>query len=315
MNRIVTRLTPIMFFLMSPTIVSAQDMSASNQTSPDNEVFARQGDAVLTQSELDAALSKIPSDIRLAYLRDGGRVDQIIASLLSSKILAADAGDYAEDPMVRIRLKLAMEKELAEAWTQKVVEDAPEGDYEALAYEYYLANPEAYMADESIDVSHVLIGSRDRSEEEAYELATAVRLQVVAGEISFDEAIYEYSDDPSKAVNGGRFPRTIRGKMVPEFEEVAFSMENPGDISEPVKTAYGYHIIKLDAKYTAQPLPFENVKPEILERVRRTYRGEYQKRYVRSLVSDPIAIEDGAVEKMVKRYFGENLELAPQFPE
>ena len=315
MNRTSSKIIPIIFVLVFPAFLPAQETTENHAAPIDGEVLARQGDAVLTLSEVYASLSKIPADIRLAYLRDGGRVDQIIASLLSSKLIASDSGDYAEDPMVKIRLQLAREKELAEAWTQKVVEDAPEGDYEALAYEYYLANPDVYMAEESIDVTHVLISSRERGEEEALSLAISVRDKVLAGEITFDEAVYDYSEDPSKSVNGGRFPRTVRGKMVPEFEEMAFSMENPGDISEPVKTAYGYHIIKLDAKYGAAPLPFENVKPEITERVRRTYRSEYKKRYVRGLVSEPIAIEEKAVEKMVKHYFGENLELAPEFPE
>ncbi len=61
--------------------------------------------------------------------------------------------------------------------------------------------------------------------------------------LSFEEAASKYSNCPSKA-NGGDLGEFTRGKMVPEFEETAFSMEE-GKVSKPVKTQFGYHIIKL----------------------------------------------------------------------
>jgi peptidyl-prolyl cis-trans isomerase SurA len=65
----------------------------------------------------------------------------------------------------------------------------------------------------------------------------------------FEELVKQYSDD-SNAKNGGALPPFALGEMIEPFEKAAFSLENPGDISEPVKTKYGYHIIKLLAKPT-----------------------------------------------------------------
>ena len=281
------------------------------------DVLAIQGDVVLTQAEIDAAFSKIPAQRRLAFIRNGDRVNRMIGDLLRIKIVVADAiaAGYDEDPLVKSRMSMAAEKELAEAWMAKVKQDTPAADYATLAHEYYLANPDAFMTQEIVDVSHILVNSEDRSEEEALQLASSIREQLLAEPARFEELVMEFSDDPSKGANQGRFARTKRGQMVKAFEDKAFTMENAGDISEPVATAYGYHIIRLNAKFPARPVPFEEVKAQAMTRAREKHLEAYRSRYLKQLLSDPIELPDGAVEAMAKRYFGEDLELWPVFEE
>ena len=62
---------------------------------------------------------------------------------------------------------------------------------------------------------------------------------------NFEELAKQYSDDQGSAKNGGVLPSFKTGRMVPEFESAAFALKNKGDISEPIKTQYGWHIIKL----------------------------------------------------------------------
>jgi parvulin-like peptidyl-prolyl isomerase len=99
--------------------------------------------------------------------------------------------------------------------------------------------------------------------------------------------------------------------MVKPFEETAFALRDPGEISAPVKTNYGYHIIRLDQYYPAAVLPFEEIKEQASEQAHKDYIDGYRKNYLRVTLSDPVVIPDGAAEEMAKRYFGENLELAP----
>jgi parvulin-like peptidyl-prolyl isomerase len=92
-------------------------------------------------------------------------------------------------------------------------------------------------------------------------------------------------------------------------------MNDPGEISSPVETAYGFHIIRLNRKIPGTVPPFEDIKAQAMQQARETYLKDYSTRYLKKTLSDPIELPDGAVEEMAKRYFGENLELAPDYSE
>ncbi len=297
--------------------LQADESPESGLSDVSDGILAIQGDAVLTQAEIDVAFSKIPARHRLQFIRNGERVNQMIGNLLRIKIIAADAtaAHFDEDPAVKRRMSMAADKELAEAWMAKVKENTPDADYATLAHEYYLANPDSFMTDEVVDVSHILVNNQDRSGEEALLLASSLREQLMEDPSRFEEMVMEFSDDPSKGSNKGRFARTKRGQMVKSFEEVSFAMEHNGDISEPVETPYGYHIIRLNEKFPSRPIPFEEVKAEAMAQAREQHLEEYRSRYLRKLLTDPIELPEGAVEAMAKRYFGENLELSPVFEE
>ena len=283
----------------------------------DDDVFARQGDLVLTQAELDAAFQQVPPQHRLPFIRNGEQVDKLVQKLLRYKAVAAEAekNGFDEERSSQLRMKLAAEEELAKAWIQDVLDNAPQGDYEALAEEYYIANPEEFQSQAAVDVSHILIKSDIRPEEEALETVTRLHAELIANPALFDEYITEYSEDPAKVNNNGRYPRVTAGQMVEPFEKKAFSMEEIGSISEPVQTSYGYHILRLNNKMPPSLVPFENVKPNLIQKVYTNYIETYRRNYVLRVSHGTIEIEDGAVEKMVKRHFGENLELAPGYYE
>jgi peptidyl-prolyl cis-trans isomerase C len=267
------------------------------------QIIAYQGNVFLTQDSIDE------------FIRDGSRVDQLIRSLLQRKIVAADASKagFDQDPVIAERMVLAAQKELADAWLEKLVEDAPEADYESMAYEDYLANPETYRSDEAVDVSHILIGTEERSPQDAEVLARTLRARLEDDPASFDALVMEYSDDPSKSVNAGRFPEMKRGQMVISFENAVFELEQDGEIAQPVKTEYGYHIIRLNRHHGNKVPEYDEVKNKAMEWAKQAYLENYQQNYMRKLFRDPIVIPDGAVEIMAKRHFGENLELAPNY--
>jgi len=103
--------------------------------------------------------------------------------------------------------------------------------------------------------------------------------------------------------------------MVKPFEEVAFSLGETGAISEPVETNYGYHIIRLNRAMPPELVAYDRVQQGLMQKAREKYLSDYRLRYIRGQVAEPIDIKQDAVEVMVKRYFGEELELAPNFPE
>jgi peptidyl-prolyl cis-trans isomerase C len=279
------------------------------------EPLAIQGEVILTQAEIDAAFSRIPEQHRLAFVRSGERVDHLIRSMLQNKILAAEArqAGYAENPLVQERLAIAADQELAEAWVDHVMAEAPAADYEALAREYYLANPDQYRTPDRVDVTHLLISSQNKSEEQALEQIEALRAELAADPSRFDEMVVEYSEDPSASTNKGRFPHMAPGEMVAPFEEAAFALTEAGEISQPVKTEYGYHLIRLNRQIPSGLRPYETVREAAVEQAKERHLSQYRSNYLRKVLSEPIELPEGAVETMAKRYFGENLELAPEF--
>lgn len=317
------RAAALLFWLSSASVTGiasevAEAPASSSQAGADPaEVFAYQGDVVLTQRELDAAFLAVPAPQRPAFIRDGARVDQLVKMLLRRKAVAAAAerAAYPEDPLVADRVRLAAQKELAEAWLEHVLRNAPEADYEALAREDYLVHPARYRIDGTIDVSHILIGTEDRSDEEAKHLATSLNGWLEKDPSRFEQLVAEYSDDAETAETGGRYPSIQRGQTVPAFEAAAFGLEEVGDIAGPVKTTHGYHIIRLNGRNGARMPPFEEIADQAIDRARVEYLESYRTRYLQSLIEGPIVIPEGAVEIMAKRHFGEDLDGAPDLAE
>ena len=303
-------------FSFTAAMHAAETAQVKQEVDP-TQIIAYQGDVFLTQDAIDAAFSRIPETDRLRFIRDGGRVDQLIRSLLQRKVIASDAtkAGFDQDPVAAQRVALAAQKELAEAWIQKVVDDAPAADYEVLAYEDYLANPEAYRSAQMLDVSHILLGTDKRTVPEAEMLARTLSVQLAQDPSAFDALVMEYSDDPAKSANAGRYHAMSSGQMVAAFERAAFALEQEGQISQPVKTDYGYHIIRLNRRYGNVVPEYNEVKSDAIERVKGKYLKSYRQNYLRKVLSDPIAIPEGAVEIMAKRHFGEDLELAPDYQE
>lgn len=127
-----------------------------------------------------------------------------------------------------------------------------------------------------VHVAHIMIKEKkeengaDNARAKAFEIYTKAK----AGE-SFGELAAKYSEDGSSAKSGGELPWFGTNKMVSEFEEAAFALKNDGDVSEPVKTSYGWHIIK---RLGARSLgAFETMEKEVKTKVSKDGRAEKTK--------------------------------------
>lgn len=118
---------------------------------------------------------------------------------------------------------------------------------------YFDENKESFNQQEQVEASHILVEDKETAEEVAKKLADGG---------DFAELAKEYSTDTSNADNGGELGYFSKGEMAPEFEEAAFALEK-GKISDPVKTEYGYHIIKVTDKKAAKEAVYEDHKDEI----------------------------------------------------
>ncbi len=139
----------------------------------------------------------------------------------------------------------------------------PEADIEA----FYQQNLGQYQTAEQIKASHILLKTEGKNEADVKAKADEILKRVKAGE-DFAALAKEYSEDDSNKLKGGDLDYFSRGTMVPEFEQAAFAMK-PGEISnEPVKTSYGFHIIKLVDRKEATTRPLADVHAEIEDQLK-----------------------------------------------
>ncbi|NOY37683.1 MAG: peptidylprolyl isomerase [Chlorobi bacterium] len=149
----------------------------------------------------------------------------------------------------------------------------------------------------TVKVAHIMVAvprsSGPEKQKEAYEKIKNIYKQLTAG-ASFDTIARKYSDDYNSAKNGGILPWFGTGKMIPAFEQAAFALKNPGDISEPVQTGYGWHIIKLLDK---KELPaYKEISESLRRKVLSSDRGQMAKTaLVKKLINKYQVMVDSAL--------------------
>ena len=127
--------------------------------------------------------------------------------------------------------------------------------------DYYENNLDRFVTNEERKSSHILIAiDDDTTDEQAAELIEEIQSKLDTE--AFEDLAKEYSDDPGSAAVGGDLGWAEPGLFVPEFESALFSM-NVGEISAPVKTDFGYHLIRMDDIKTGQQQAFEDIEYEL----------------------------------------------------
>ena len=127
--------------------------------------------------------------------------------------------------------------------------------------DYYEDNLARFITNEERKSRHILIAiDEDTNEEDALE--TILNVQERLASESFDEIAKEFSDDPGSAELGGDLGWAEPGLFVPEFDKVLFSLE-VNELSDPVKTDFGYHLIRLDELKEGQQQEYQDIQPEL----------------------------------------------------
>ena len=152
--------------------------------------------------------------------------------------------------------------------------DAAASDHEIADAEidlYYSQNQYRFENPERVKVRHILFMTMGKSEEEseqASEQASAV-LEELRGGANFEELAKQHSEDPGNADNGGDLGWVSRGMMDPAFEEASFALREAGEITQaPVKSEFGYHLIRLDDRQAPSVKPLSEVRDVIREDLR-----------------------------------------------
>lgn len=220
-----------------------------------NKVLAVVNDREITQQDVFAFLNELGPQVAMQFQSPEG-IRQIADELANQELLYLDAIENGFDE--EEDFKLEMEKVKANVLKQyamhKLLSDISASEDEIK--KYYDDHKEYFKTPEAVKAGHILV----KEEEEANKI-----LKEIEEGLSFEDAASKYSMCPSKE-KGGDLGEFSRGSMVPEFEEAAFNME-PGKISEPVSTQFGYHLIRVEHKREESINAFEDVKDRVTEQV------------------------------------------------
>jgi peptidyl-prolyl cis-trans isomerase C len=150
---------------------------------------------------------------------------------------------------------------------------------------FFKANPQSLKVPEQVRARHILImvpqGATGKERKKARETLETAAERIRKGE-SFGDVAREVSQDGGSAPDGGDLGYFGRGRMVPEFEQAAFSL-NVDEISKVVETKYGYHLIKVVDKKASRDLSFEEAEPKITAYLKRRKEEDSFREYVAGL--------------------------------
>jgi peptidyl-prolyl cis-trans isomerase C len=194
-----------------------------------------------------------------AYDNEQGR-KAILDELVGARLFAISGAKQGLDqtPEFKSVVENFTSQALARAAIEKVLSDVSASEEESK--KFYDENPAQFTTPEQVRARHILLSD---------DVTSADKVATIQDELkkgaSFDVLAVTYSTDPSAAQGGGDLGFFGKGQMVPEFEEAAFALKEPGDISDPVQTSFGWHIIKLEEKSPSAVVPYDEVQPQIIQ--------------------------------------------------
>jgi peptidyl-prolyl cis-trans isomerase C len=258
----------------------------------DDAVIAKVGDLEIHQSELDLAVANL--DPQLAQLPDEQKKVAALSAAIDVKLLAAGATAEKLDQTdhFKRRLQYLTDRELHNAYFKKHVVDTVTDAEVKARYDKEVA---ALPKQEEVHARHILVKTEDEAKD--------VIKQLDAGK-DFAELAKEKSTDPNKS-EGGDLGYFTRGRMVKEFEDAAFALDKGAYSKTPVKTDFGYHVIKVEDKRDAPPPPFEQVQDQVRQLV---MRDKYLELLNQAKAATKVDIVD---ETLRKGYEDANKQPAP----
>lgn len=226
-------------------------------------IVAKVGSSGITQTDFEREMKSLPDYAQQLFEGEAGK-EKFLDEIIKKEILYQEALKRGLDKSPDFSRKLEEFKKLtlaSELLEKEVMSKNKVTEQEVK--DYYNKHKDDFTTTSQIRASHILV----KTEAEANKVLARLK----KGE-KFEEIAKKESLDTASAKNGGDIGFFTRGQLVPEFEKAAAGLK-AGELSGPVKTAYGYHIIKVTDRKTGPVVEFDRVKDVIFQRL----SGEKQK--------------------------------------
>jgi len=249
----------LLLAVATTAVVGFASLAAAQAPDP---VVATVNGTEIRQSDINLAAEDIGQN--LAQLPEETKREQLVTYLTDIILLskAADAKKLADEPDTKRRIAFARNKALMEAMLMGEGKSAVTDQALRAVYQDALKQ---MGSDEEVHARHILFrvekADDKAASDEAEGKVKAVIDRLKKGE-DFTTIAKELTEDPSGKQDGGDLGYFTKDQMVPEFAEVAFKLDK-GQISEPVKTQFGWHVLKVEDKRKKQPPEFDKVKEQL----------------------------------------------------
>ncbi len=227
---------------------------SAGDANTDKTVIARVNGATITMQDYNDYLKTVPEQVAAAPMEQVFPMVQdqlVVGSIISSKATNLD-----NDPEVQKRLGLLKENVIRATWLEravnaKVTDAAMQQEYDKFA--------KGFKPAEEISAQHILVDTPEKAKDVIAKLNAGAK---------FEDMVKEYSKDKG-AKNDGQLGYFKQGDMVKEFADAAFAMKKDETSQKPVKTQFGYHVIRVNDRRMSQAPTFEQLKPQIQAQLQR----------------------------------------------
>ncbi|MFR5264906.1 peptidylprolyl isomerase [Clostridium sp.] len=222
----------------------------------ENKVLVTVAGRDITEKDIDIIISRYPEEQRAMFQSEEARA-AILEQVIGFELVYNYGKDQKVDETEEYKFQIEQLKKeiLIQTTFSNIIDKVTVSDEDTK--KYYEENQEEFEEPEMVSAKHILLKDSKKAAE--------LKEKIVSGELTFEEAAKGNSFCPSKE-QGGNLGEFSRGMMVPEFEKVAFEIAI-GEVSDPVETQFGYHLIKVESKKDASTKAFEEVKEQIASKL------------------------------------------------
>jgi peptidyl-prolyl cis-trans isomerase C len=261
---------------LSVAVAVLMSIGCSQNSKSDSPVIAKVDKGAVTEEDFLREISRVPEWARTQFKDSDGK-NKFLDELIKKELIYQNAKKMRlhNDKEYLDKVNEFKKMTLVALSLKKEVDDKVRVD-ESEAKAFFDENEDKFTIGTEIRASHILVKTEDE--------ANNVLAKLNKGE-SFDSLARSLSADKTSAEKGGDLGYFGRGRMVPEFERAALSLK-PGETSNPVKTRFGYHIIKLIDVKKGDPANFEQSKEAIRRDLINKKRKQLFDTYVERLTAN-----------------------------
>ena len=269
-------------FLLASAL-GAVSLAAIAATLPLDTPLIVDGKVVVDAGDIEGYLLRVPVDRRIELRTSKDRIVAMADNVFVTRSLATKARDLGldKDPSVQRRLAQVQDGLLADVYSQHLEKTAPVVNLEPRARELYLGDPARFKSPEQVHIQHILIGLTGRTREMAEERARKVYEEVKSGKEDFLALAARLSDDPVKKNNGGDLGYSGAKSFVEPVAKRVAAMSVKNEISEPIESHQGFHIVRFIDRQKERTLSFDEVKADLIKQE----KERIQKKRIEELIT------------------------------